>query len=253
MNNILVVEDESDIGFLIMRKFRKQIKAEALSFWFTSNGMEALDLLNRTPEMHLPTIALVDINMPQMDGLTFLAHLRELFPFIKAIMVTAYGDMTNIRQAMNLGAFDFLQKPINFDDLDITIKKALEEATARQSGEQEKRYLRAICERANFGAVITDLAGKVLYSNPYFAQIHGYEPEEVSGQSFAMFHTKSQMQQVSRMFKGLHNTSHFRTLEVWHVRRDGTEFPMLMDGVLVRDEQGEPQYIVIIAIYLIER
>jgi len=138
MSNILVVEDESDIGFLIMRKFRKQIKAGTLSFWFTSNGVEALNLLNQTPTEHLPAVALIDINMPQMDGLTFLANLRELFPFMKAIMVTAYGDMMNIRRAMNLGAFDFLQKPIDFADLEVTIKKALQEATAQQSDKQEK-------------------------------------------------------------------------------------------------------------------
>jgi CheY-like chemotaxis protein len=133
MSTILVVEDEADIGFLMMRKFRKQIKAGTLSFWFTSNGVEALQLLKSTPPDRLPAVALIDINMPLMDGLTFLANLRKLFPLIKAIMVTAYGDMKNIRRAMNLGAFDFLQKPIDFVVLEATIQNALQEAPAPSS------------------------------------------------------------------------------------------------------------------------
>jgi DNA-binding NtrC family response regulator len=133
MSNILVVEDEADIGFLMMRKFRKQIKAGTLSFWFTSNGVEALNLLKQTPPERLPAVALIDINMPLMDGLTLLANLRKLFPAIKAIMVTAYGDMKNIRRAMNLGAFDFLQKPIDFAVLEATIQNALQEEPAQPS------------------------------------------------------------------------------------------------------------------------
>jgi PAS domain S-box-containing protein len=248
MHNILVVEDEPDIGFLIMKKFRKHIQAGTLSFWFASNGEEAIDLLTHTLMNRLPAIALVDINMPRMDGLTFLACLREEFPSIKAIMITAYGDMANIRQAMNLGAFDFLQKPIDFNDLEVTMGNALQDIIARQTAEQENRYLRAICEQANFGAAMSNLAGMLLYTNPYFARIHGYEPEELLGQQIAIFHTETQMQQVHRILENLHKFGSFSALEVWHVHRDGMEFPMLMNGVLVKDEEGHPQFMVATAI-----
>lgn len=252
MHNILVVEDEPDIGFLIMQKFRKQIQAGTLSFWFASNGVEALDLLMHTLMNRLPAIALVDINMPRMDGLTFLACLREEFPSIKAIMITAYGDMANIRRAMNLGAFDFLQKPIDFNDLEVTMGNALQDTVARQTAEQENRYLRSIYEQANFGAAMSNLAGVLFYTNPYFARIHGYEPEELLGQQIAIFHTETQMQQVHRILENLHKFGSFSALEVWHVRRDGMEFPMLMNGVLVKNEEGHPQFMVVTAIDISE-
>jgi adenylate cyclase len=133
MSTILVVEDEADIGFLILQKFRKQVKAGTLSFVFTSNGIDALNLLQHTSPEHMPPVALVDIKMPLMDGLTLLANLRQRFPAMKAIIVTAYGDAKHIRRAMDLGAFAFLQKPIDFADLDATITRALEEATTQPS------------------------------------------------------------------------------------------------------------------------
>jgi PAS domain S-box-containing protein len=252
MNNILVVEDEPDIGSLIMQKFRKQVQAGILSFWFASNGVEALEMLTHTLMNRLPAIALIDINMPQMDGLTFLTYLRKEFPSIKAIMITAYGDMTNIRRAMNLGAFDFLQKPIDFNDLEVTVKNALQDTLAQHFREQENRYLRTICEQANLGAMMSNLAGMLLYINPYFARIHGYESEELPGQHLAIFHTKTQMQQVNHILESLYKFGSFSALEMWHVHRDGTEFPMLMNGVLVRGEEEQLQFMVMTGIDISE-
>ena len=70
-------------------------------------------------------IVLSDINMPEMDGLTLLTELGNVSPLIKSVIVSAYGDMDNIRTAMNRGAFDFLCKPVNFDDLEVTMKKTI--------------------------------------------------------------------------------------------------------------------------------
>ncbi len=66
-----------------------------------------------------------DINMPEMDGLTLLTKLNEVSPLTKAVIVSAYGDMDNIRTAMNRGAFDFVCKPVNFDDLEVTMNKTI--------------------------------------------------------------------------------------------------------------------------------
>ncbi len=121
---ILVVDDEPQVERLLRQRFRQQIKQGDYHFVFTTSGKEALDLLEKEADFD---IVLSDINMPQMDGLTFIGKLRESFPQTKAVMVSAYGDMNNIRAAMNLGAFDFVTKPINFEDLDATIKKTLEE------------------------------------------------------------------------------------------------------------------------------
>jgi sigma-B regulation protein RsbU (phosphoserine phosphatase) len=108
---------------LIQIRFRKQIQEKKFEFVFAHNGIEALEVLNNHKDIE---IVLADINMPEMDGLTFLSKLdKNETSRLKAIMVSAHGDMDNIRKAMNLGAFDFINKPINFDDLDITINKTV--------------------------------------------------------------------------------------------------------------------------------
>src|SRR5210317_2175977 len=118
MAKILVVDDETDLEVLIKQKFRKQIRQSEYEFVFAINGKDALEKLSSEP----------DINMPEMDGLTLLSKLSESSPLLKTVMVSAYGDMDNIRTAMNRGAFDFITKPINFEDLTITMEKTLEHA-----------------------------------------------------------------------------------------------------------------------------
>ncbi len=122
MAKILVVDDETDLEVLIKQKFRKQIRSNEYEFVFAYNGREALEKLGSEPEVDL---VLSDINMPEMDGLTLLSRINELNPLLKAVIVSAYGDMDNIRTAMNRGAFDFVTKPINFEDLTITMEKTL--------------------------------------------------------------------------------------------------------------------------------
>lgn len=123
MAKILVVDDEADLEVLIKQKFRKQIRRNEYEFVFAINGRDALDKLSDEPNVDL---VLSDINMPEMDGLTLLQKINELNPLLKSIIVSAYGDMENIRTAMNRGAFDFITKPINFEDLTITMEKTLE-------------------------------------------------------------------------------------------------------------------------------
>jgi adenylate cyclase len=122
MAKILVVDDEQDLELLIRQKFRKKIREGVYEFVFAQNGFEALTQLAAHPDID---VVLSDINMPEMDGLTLLTKLPDANPILKAVMVSAYSDMDNIRTAMNRGAFDFVCKPVNFEDLDITIEKTL--------------------------------------------------------------------------------------------------------------------------------
>lgn len=119
---ILVADDETDLEILIRQKFRQKIREQLYDFVFAVNGREALERLKEHPDV---AIVLSDINMPEMDGLTFLTHLSEVAPLTKAVMVSAYGDLDNIRTAMNRGAFDFVTKPVNFDDLETTMEKTI--------------------------------------------------------------------------------------------------------------------------------
>ncbi|MCZ7555110.1 MAG: SpoIIE family protein phosphatase [Bacteroidia bacterium] len=120
---ILVVDDEPDLELLVRQRFRKKIREGEYDFMFAANGKEALDhVLTQAPL----DVILCDINMPVMDGLTFLNKLTELEHVdFRAVIVSAYGDMENIRVAMNRGAFDFVTKPIDFSDLEVTIEKTL--------------------------------------------------------------------------------------------------------------------------------
>ncbi len=119
---IMVVDDEADLETLIKQKFRRQIREKTYEFSFANNGAEALRLLHESPDIDM---VLSDINMPEMDGLTLLSKLAEQNPLLKSVIVSAYGDMDNIRMAMNRGAFDFVCKPINFEDLELTVEKTL--------------------------------------------------------------------------------------------------------------------------------
>ena len=122
---ILVVDDEPDMEPMIRQKFRRHIREKIYDFEFAYNGLDALEKIVEFPEIG---IVLSDINMPEMDGLTLIAKLKELKnPALKTVIVSAYGDMDNIRTAMNRGAYDFITKPVNFDDLEITINKTLGE------------------------------------------------------------------------------------------------------------------------------
>jgi len=123
---ILVVDDEQLLEYVIQQKFRQKIRTKEIEFVFAHNGKEALEKIAEFPPFDL---VLTDINMPEMDGLTLLEKLSQIDNTLKAVVISAYGDMQNIRSAMNRGAFDFLTKPIDFQDMEITIQRALETVT----------------------------------------------------------------------------------------------------------------------------
>lgn len=137
MAKILVVDDEADLEVLIKQKFRQKIREQQYEFVFASNGVNALEQIEKHPDVD---IVLSDINMPEMDGLTLLTKLNEKHGLLKSIIVSAYGDMDNIRTAMNRGAFDFITKPVNFEDLELTVAKTLRHV------EQMRSTMKAIKE-----------------------------------------------------------------------------------------------------------
>jgi signal transduction histidine kinase len=119
---VLIVDDEPDIQGMINLKMRRQIRAGKYNFLFASNGSEAIEILKDQSDIQ---VLVSDINMPVMDGITLISRIKNDFPDIKSIMVTAYGDMDNIRSAMKNGVHDYLVKPVNFDDFELALERAL--------------------------------------------------------------------------------------------------------------------------------
>ena len=180
---ILVVDDEPDLEALILQKFRRAIREGAMSFVFARDGVEALATLQDHPDTAL---VLSDINMPRMDGLTLLQELQSAHSGLSTVIVSAYGDMANIRTAMNRGAFDFVTKPIDLADLDTTILKtmrhvaAIGEARARQAGAERAHaalsrfFSPNLAERLAADAGTVDLAGQRREISAVFTDIAGF-------------------------------------------------------------------------------
>jgi diguanylate cyclase (GGDEF)-like protein len=150
---ILVVDDETELQRLIERRLKPQIETGEFKFLFANNGMDALDILRSNPHI---SVILTDLNMPGMDGWALLEQLPKIDPLLKAVVVSAYGDIQNIRTAMNRGAFDFLTKPINFQDLIVTIRKTLDIVTNSRA---QKQQLKVAVENLQYLALYDKLTG----------------------------------------------------------------------------------------------
>src|SRR5215211_9559780 len=142
MTKILVVDDEPDLEALVVQRFRRQIRDGSVSFVFAHDGVEALAILADNRDLDM---VVSDINMPRMDGLSLLQKLQETEEKPSTVIVSAYGDMANIRTAMNRGAFDFLTKPIDFADFETTIERTVRHVAVSREG----RRRQSAAERAH--------------------------------------------------------------------------------------------------------
>ena len=171
MAKILVADDEADLEMLIKQKFRQKIREQQYEFVFAVNGNDALDKIQQHPDID---ILLSDINMPEMDGLTLLSRIAESSPLIKSVIVSAYGDMENIRTAMNRGAFDFITKPINFEDLSVTMEKTIHHVL------QIKETLKAIKENNILRMYVDETVLKFMGSREFESSLMANETVEAT-------------------------------------------------------------------------
>lgn len=180
---ILVVDDEPNIGDLIYRRLRKQVQADELQLLFAYDGLEALNKLEADPSIDM---VLTDIDMPRMDGLTLLGELNRLTSNVQTVVMSAHSDMSSIRNAMNLGAFDYLIKPIDFQVLEITIARTLQKVAEIQEHQrfrlqkeaellQAEANYRSIFENAVEGIFQTTPTGRYISANPAIAYMLGYD------------------------------------------------------------------------------
>lgn len=274
---ILVVDDEPDLELLICQAFRKKIRQKQFQLVFAHNGLEALKKLEAEPDID---IVLTDISMPEMDGLTLLTKLNELYPIIKAIIISAYGDLENIRTAMNRGAFDFLTKPINFQDLEITTHKTLEhvlrikadrkqerlaqqaqaellsrlqqEITERQRAEEalceSERKLTQFLEAVPVGIFVVDANGKPCYANQ--------TAEEILDKGIQTAATAAQFNEIYSVYQvGTHQLYPIEQMPIMQalngesitvddmvIHRADKMIPLEVSATPIFDEKGEILY-----------
>jgi sigma-B regulation protein RsbU (phosphoserine phosphatase) len=143
---VLIADDEPDLELLVRQRFRKQIREGRYEFVFVPNGCRALDAIQSAPRFE---VLLTDINMPEMDGLTLLSRVVEQDASLLPVVVSAYGDMPNIRAAMNLGAFDFLTKPIDFSDFETTLERTVRQALQARQAEHVRKELSTLQSELN--------------------------------------------------------------------------------------------------------
>ena len=187
---ILVVDDEPDLEILVRQKFRRRIRRGEFEFTFAQNGLEALERLAENPELEM---ILSDINMPRLDGLSLLNALGEVNPEIRAVMVSAYGDMENIRTAMNRGAFDFVTKPIDFEDLETTIDKTLRHSRVMREALSSQNQLQALRQELNIAqSMQLSILPTSFPSTPEF-EVHGrvIPAKEVGGDFYDIYRLES--------------------------------------------------------------
>ena len=178
---ILVVDDEPDLELIFRQRFRRKIRQQELDFVFAPHGIAALEILTTDPDID---VVFTDINMPEMDGLTLLSKIAEQAPLMRTVIISAYGDMPNIRTAMNRGAYDFLTKPIDLQDLEVTLEKTLEEARLSKEGEAARAKAVALESRNQtireaFGRYVSDEVVTNVLDSPEGLQLGG-EKRQVS-------------------------------------------------------------------------
>ena len=186
MAKILVVDDEPDLELLLRQKFRRKVRKGELTLVFAQNGVEALEQLKVHPDVDM---VLSDINMPQMDGLTLLHQLNQLNYDLRAVIVTAYGDMKNIRTAMNRGAFDFVTKPLDFKDLETTISKTLSHLEVMREALRSRDELVALRQELGVAARMQESILPTSFPEDPRFEIHAWmtPAKEVGGDFYDFF------------------------------------------------------------------
>ena len=186
MAKILVVDDEPDLELLLRQKFRRKVRSGELTLVFAQNGVEALEKLEAHRDVDM---VLSDINMPQMDGLTLLHQLNQLNYDLRAVIVTAYGDMKNIRTAMNRGAFDFVTKPLDFKDLETTISKTLAHLEVMRDALRSRDELVALRQELGVAARMQESILPTRFPEDSRYEIHAWmtPAKEVGGDFYDFF------------------------------------------------------------------
>ncbi len=185
---------------------------------------------------------------------TYRGH-DDICPDCQAIEVLKTGEAFQKEMELSGGMWvDLRIIPILGHDSSVELfVEWVRDITESKKAEDELKRFKVISDNAVYGKAIADIDGKLVYVNNFLAGIHGYTPDELLGEYLSIFHTTEQFEKVDRTIAHMLGSGHFEPQEIWHVHRNGTVFPMLMSGVVIRDEQNNPKYITCSVIDITDR
>ncbi|MFZ5515762.1 MAG: PAS domain S-box protein [Candidatus Zhuqueibacterota bacterium] len=134
-------------------------------------------------------------------------------------------------------------RPLLKDGKVLTLQCVMRDISARKKAEKEIQKFKTIIDEANYGALITDMDGNMIYVNEAFAQMHGYKTDEILTRNEEIFHSPEQLAGLSEPYIGLIQTGNLKAKEMWRLRKDGTVFPTLTNSSVIRDEHDRPMFI----------
>lgn len=249
---VLIIEDEA----AIRQSYADFLEDEGYKVLKAENGLVGLKVFEREQV----DFVMVDLRMPQMDGLQVLAKIKEISPETPTIVVSGTGVIRDAVEALHQGAWDYLLKPItDFSILLYSIENVLEKARLVKENKEYQKNLermveertakikkfRTISDNAVHGNMILDLQGNIIYVNAYCSKLHGYTIDELIGQPISIFNNKNDNDnfcQISRLLDEIKNCD---PIEVVHLHKKGTKIPLLISGTMIMDEQGQPEYLAI--------
>ncbi|MCK5224141.1 PAS domain S-box protein [Candidatus Calescamantes bacterium] len=178
---------------------------------------------------------------------TFPNHGKEIFESDMKVLNTGKSQLNIIRELDTPSGKKWWKTdkvPLKNEKGDIVgmIVVSLDITDIRVS-EETLRLLKTTVDQSHEGLCLVDLKGDVIYINRAFANMHGYEPEDIYGENLSIFHTKEQLPLVQKANKQIFDTGEFMG-EVWHMRKDGSTFPSQMHNTLIKGKDGKPSGII---------
>ena len=231
--NILIIDDDQNLR----QSLQEILLIHGYATEGVSSGADAIDLISKTQY----TAALIDLELADMPGLDVLAAIKEASPDTECIILTGFASAESAIRAVNLGAYSYVQKPYDVDQLMLTIRRALEKKQDRQALSKAELRYRQLYESAKDGIVTVDLAGAILEFNSTFQQMVGYTPEELTGMEFWKITPRKWFEMEKTILKDqVLKRGYSDIFEKEYIHKDGHIFPIEVSAFLNIDQQGKP-------------
>ncbi len=237
---VLLIED-NPLDARLIREMVAEVQARAAGeSLFEIEWMGSLATGLAYLEREDVEVIILDLALPDSRGIDTFSKIYAQAPRIPIVLLTGVDDEDLAIQVVRRGAQDYLVKGLVEGHL---IVRSMRYAIERKRAEEEIRKFKTIADKANYGVIISELSGKITYVNQNFAEVHGYEIAEILGNDLSIFYNDEQLKRVEELTRKLYTEGSFSAQELWHRHKDGTEFPMLVNGIIVRSEQDKPLFI----------